>query len=259
MAEPGTKPWRETFEGLWRQHQVILVRYCYGFTHDFAEAEGVCQEVGLRVWKHFSRLGGDYQLFGPWALAIARRECARWGKQRQTDRERQVSLSSEDLLPLEDPASHFEFVETGDLRAFLLSCLEEAATGGHLTVREGAVVKEGLTAGFENWASLGQRLGMKDNLALVTFNRAITKLRVFLFQYYPDTLGGLAVLRGAWAEARRKSSPALTEGESNVFERIILRSINLRSEDQNGPSGGKAALRAACRKIAKFLPSSVRN
>ena len=98
MAEPRTEALRETFEALWCQHQVPLVRYCNGFTEDVGEAEEVRQQVGLLAWEHFSCLR-DHKVFGAWVRAITRRELVRRARDRQADRERQVSLPSGDLPP----------------------------------------------------------------------------------------------------------------------------------------------------------------
>lgn len=235
------------FDSLWRHHCQHVARYCHCYTQSAVEGDEVCQRVAIRAWRHFSSLR-DRTTFLSWVLAIARREVTRWGSQRQTLRNRMDNLPSMGCRPNVE-VEPIQGVGGGEERsAWLPSVIDQASAEAFLTAIEGAVLKARLAASDDNWASLGEQLGIDANCAAVTHCRAIPKLRVFLFIHRRDVLGGMEAIRTAYEQACREASPAMSDGEATAFDRIIL-----RGEDKYRPNRWKVDLRAACAKVAKYL------
>lgn len=239
MSEPD-------FNALWKKYGDQVVRYCQRYTQSAHEAEEVCQRIAIRAWRHFSTLL-DRSIFLSWVLAIARRELARWGNQRRTQRSRQLEYPDLHLLPATEAEQAPALTNADSKKTWLPSCIDAASTARFLSPVEGAVLKERL-ADNADWQSIGQRLGITANAAAVTHCRAIPRLRVFLFLFRPNLLGGIDAVRAAFEEARQHSSSGLTDGEAAAFERIIL-----HRDDRYRPLQWKVDLRAACGKVAKKL------
>ena len=89
---------------------------------------------------------------------------------------------------------------------------------------------------------------MEGNACAVMHCRAIPKLRVFLFQNRAELLGGLEAIKAAFDCALETKSDPLTQGEAEVFRRIVLD----RRSDYRKP-GWQLALRSACGKVIRRI------
>jgi hypothetical protein len=123
-----------------------------------------------------------------------------------------------------------------------------AASKGVLTQMESTSILTRLAHSEESWDAIGKMLGVSGTACATLHCRAIPKLRMFLFMYRPDLLGGIPAITEAFTRALADKSNRLNVQEIEVFQRIILDGqVNYRK------AGWRLALRSACSKVIKWL------
>ena len=80
----------------------------------------------------------------------------------------------------------------------------------------------------------------------MAFERAMSKLCVYLIVHCPDSLGGLPQIRAAFDAAKADRACPMTPNEVRAFENLVL---NARLDHHDGRR--QKALRSACAKVCR--------
>jgi RNA polymerase sigma factor (sigma-70 family) len=214
---------QEDFMREWRLAEPAVRRYCMRSLRDRDAADDAVQETRIRAWRGyptFQRRGA----FLAWALKIAQHEVIREIRRNQ----RYVDM---DEAP--EPAT---------------PAVEQAIQGQVISPTEASVVRCRLANSEAKWPAIGAIVGVSANNCAVLYLRAMQKLRVYLFQHYPDVLGGSASIRLAY-EAALVAAPVrqLKPNEAAAFRQYVLQG---RDDPKRGQSED---LRSACMKVALQL------
>lgn len=231
-----------TFDEEWARVRPQVAAHCRRLTWNDAEADELFQRVAIRAWRGHSSFRGDCDYL-TWVVAIARREAARYAAQRAVVNAREVPLEEAD--PVAPEPDH----DTD--RGWLHTAVADALVERAISEAEHRVLVARLTKPEVTWAEIGESVGETAVAAAVAHSRAVPKLRVFLFTRRPDLVGGRTALRSAFDTALKgEGGEGLTAAEAEAFEEIVL---NGRRGYRR--RGWQSALRAACGKVATFLPS----
>lgn len=109
---------RETFVGLFQQHERGLYRYILSLVLNFAAADEISQNTSLLLWKEFERFDPNTD-FGAWARTIAYYEVLRYRKATSNGR---VLFDSELVQVLADRAT-VRYDRLVDRQGHLADCL----------------------------------------------------------------------------------------------------------------------------------------
>jgi DNA-directed RNA polymerase specialized sigma24 family protein len=225
----------------WAVVDAAVRRRCLRSLRDHDLADEIVQRTRIRAWRGY----GTFQRkssFLTWVLTIATREMAR----EMAARARYVDLDSipEPIAPEQEKSA-----PTPDMLAAVRSAIREALAAGEVSPTEVAVVRARLDAPDASWSVIGVAIGATANNCAVLFFRAIAKIRVFVFRFHADLLGGRANVERAFQAAlvaapeRRLSLP-----EADAFRACIL------SKMATVPiRGQREDLRGACVKVALQL------
>jgi len=225
-----------SFVDEWRAVDADVRRFCMRSVRDHDLADEVLQQTRIRAWRGYSSFQRRSS-FLTWALTIARREVAReMGRQR-----RFVPIESipEPVAPDAPPAPP-------SAEGFA-AAIEHAIEHETLTPSEAQVVRARLASPDAGWTQIAAALGASPGHCAVLHFRAMAKLRVFLFRFHADRLGGRAEIERAFAAAG-SASPArrLSHAEASAFKACVLAGEPPRRGDLE-------ALRSACVKVALQL------
>lgn len=235
------------FETEWNKVSQQVLAFCYRNVDPPSEAEDIFQQVTIRAWRGYSTFNGG-AAFLTWVMTIARREIARVTSHRQQRLKTEASLevvaeTAPDILP-SLPAPEMVSVDY----SWLSEVTKIAATNGTLTQIESATILTRLAHSEESWDAIGAVLGISGTTCATVHCRAIPKLRMFLFMYRPDLLGGIPAISEAFTRALADKNNRLNVQEIEVFQRIILDGqVNYRK------AGWRLALRSTCGKVIKWL------
>ncbi|QYO63449.1 sigma-70 family RNA polymerase sigma factor [Leptolyngbya sp. 7M] len=235
MGIPTQEP-QKSFEQCWLEVRARVLAFCYRLMQNRNDAEDLFQEVAIRAWRGYSSFRGESS-FSTWVLTIVRREATRRLKH------------SKHLLPLPQPETipdpeRDDPVDT----SFVIRAIKEAEQMHILNSDEAKVLQMRLQNSELTWRELGDSLGLSANACAVNHTRALPKLRVYLFMYRPEWLGGDLAIRTAFAQAQRMTQSPLSREEAEVFEQIVLRQNHNYSR-----SGWKTRLSSACTKVIRFI------
>jgi len=236
----------DNFEKNWRNVRQQVQNYCYRAAGNRDDGEDIFQQVAVRAWRGYASFRGECA-FLSWALAIARRETSRVMGSKS---ERARAETSLDTMAEETPDKLPSIPKPGlpGDGNWLMCAAQAAAAGGVLTESEGTVLSARVSLPDCSWEQIGSLLSMEGNACAVMHCRAIPKLRVFLFQNRAELLGGLEAIKAAFDCALETKSDPLTQGEAEVFRRIVLD----RRSDYRKP-GWQLALRSACGKVVRRI------
>lgn len=219
-----------------------ILRYCKRALDNPEDAGDLVQEVALLTYRSFARFRGDAS-FATWANTIARHEVIRANKSGSVIR--RIVTRSIDDSPIDPPDPNTLYGATpvpheiGMARG--VNDAVEATVISRLDANIIYYKGQELT-----WDEIEQALDIRH--AAMKYNRAISRLKTFLFVRRPNLLGGLEAIERAYQEASQSSNPPLNDNEKRLFTQIVLgrqeghRAL-FRSED----------LRSACVKVANYI------
>ncbi len=218
-------------------HRRIIASYLRGRVRTQDDCEDLVQTVFLRATSRLASFRGDCPM-SHWLLRIALNELKLYYARTLPKSERNVSLSDfqENFEP---PAQQIEGLEHPNSQAEetagrLLRAARAACTSAEFKVM--AMFYRGES--FENMAQL---LDMRSGTVRSHFLRGRANLLAYVFDHELDLVGGNQVIK----EASSKAAIAEDAGE---------RLTKAEKESMQIAKRGKQ-FRAACLKIAKFLPS----
>lgn len=231
----------------WKKISQQVLAFCYHRVDLPSEAEEIFQQIAIRAWYGYASFNGD-AAFLTWVMTIARREIARAMSHHHERSKTEASLEVvTEIAP--DSLPSFPAPEMGSKDYSWLSVVTKiAASKGVLTQMESTSILTRLAHSEESWDAIGKMLGVSGTACATLHCRAIPKLRMFLFMYRPDLLGGIPAITEAFTRALADKSNRLNVQEIEVFQRIILDGqVNYRK------AGWRLALRSACSKVIKWL------
>jgi hypothetical protein len=212
---------------------------------DSSDADDVFARVAFRAWRGYPSFRGDSS-FLSWVLRIVERESDRSLGQRAR-RAQQVQLVPDSKLdeagspPAEDEPGPPEHPPA-------LSAVIDQAVGAKLiSPAEAAVVAARLAHPDATWAQLGPPLGLSATACAVAHCRAVPKLRVFMFRFRPELLGGTGAVAEAFEHLQHSDHP-LPPAEADAFRFVVL-----RHDDSYCRRGWEGALRYACERVIRLL------
>lgn len=233
----------------WEKVRRQVWTYCRRAAGSPEEGDDVFQEVAVRAWRGFSSFRGESP-FIAWVMLITRNEVLRHQARRSRLRAVESSLEAAETDAV--IASQMGTQQTQDAGAggWLREALLKAAHASVLTEVELNVVAARLARPDSGWKEVGEALGMDGSTCAVVHCRALPKLRVFLFTCMPQMLGGVSVIKNAFVAASVDSSSQLTKAEATAFRNAVL-----LGDEKDRWVGSRSALRSACEKVIKHLPS----
>jgi RNA polymerase sigma factor (sigma-70 family) len=236
------------FETEWPHVRQQVMAYCRRSAANPTDAEDIFQQVAIRAWRGYATFRGDGPLIA-WVMSITRKEVMRhMGRARrrglvESSLETLAEFSPE-LLP-SVPADQLR-INLGT--NWVRDIANQFAASGLLTEDEHNVVIARLSSPELSWEQIGYGLGVDGATCAVIHCRAIPKLRVGLFLYRQDLLGGRGRILQALAEARSDVNLRMTVTEVSAFERIVLSRVKTPRV-----AGSTHALRSACAKVIKYI------
>ncbi|GIH29427.1 hypothetical protein Aph01nite_77370 [Acrocarpospora phusangensis] len=179
-------------------------------------------------------------------MAIAAREAARFGMERSKQAGREVVLDQQ--LEKDERGGQASGPDAGDQPGWLGEALEGAFRKGAVNRLEFDVVRQRLAQPGITWAGISELLGVRPEACAVAHCRAVPKLRVFLFTEHAEDIGGLEALEQGFGRAGAARRERLSASEAEAFRLVVLEKRAYRRR------GWQGALRAACTKVARYLP-----
>ncbi len=232
------------FESEWRAAYPQVWRYCRSLAHDPQLADEAAAETGRRAWRGFPQFRGDCT-FLTWVMGIARREVVRRLARKTPER----SLTDASGNTLDPPAPP----PRPDTPGWLARAVADAVAEGGLTPEEGVVLTAAAGAHRPDWAEVAARLGWTPGRCAVVRFRAIPRLRVYLFLYRPQYLGGAAAIAQAFDDALKYGGEhgPLTPEQARAFRRMVL-----EGDRAYTAAGWRSHLSAACEVVVRFLDAA---
>lgn len=227
---------QKSFEQCWLEVRARVLAFCHRLMQNQNDAEDLFQEVAIRAWRGYSSFRGESS-FSTWVLTIVRREATR----RLKHSKHSLPLLQPETIPEPEPDDP---VDT----SFVIRAIKEAEQMHILNPDEAEVLQMRLQNSELTWRELGDSLRLSANACAVNHTRALPKLRVYLFMYRPEWLGGDLTIRTAFAQAQRVTQSPLSREEAEVFEQIVLHQNHNYSR-----SGWKTRLSSACTKVIRFI------
>jgi RNA polymerase sigma factor (sigma-70 family) len=230
-----------TFESEWAEAFPRIAAYCRRAIDNSTLADDVIQATAVRAWRGYPQFRRQSS-FLTWALGIARREVAR-----ALGRPPARHISSIEASKADPPAPSPQIAAPP--ADWLPPAIADAVASGELSEEEGAVLTARLGNPRTDWQQVGHQLGWSASHCAVVHCRAVVKLRVFLFLYRPDLLGGLRRIAEAFAEAQQGApKDRLRPEEAMVFCHLVL-----KKEPARHFVGWRTHLRSACARVIRCL------
>jgi RNA polymerase sigma factor (sigma-70 family) len=226
----------------WEQARHRLMDYCRRRSGP-SEADDLFQAVALRAWRGYGSFRRQSS-FLTWVLRIAEREAIRQDA-RQRRRDRYEDRTAADV-PAVEPVVAAADSDSPDQR-WIAGAVEDAWRAGTISDIEHEVVQTRIAAPALTWSAIAEHLGMNANRCAVAHSRAIPKIRVFVFEYAPNRLGGRESIMSAFASAQAGPVP-LTPRQIAAFRTVVLERRPLPAA-----RGWAEALRSACAQVIRFL------
>jgi RNA polymerase sigma factor (sigma-70 family) len=205
------------------------------------DAEDLMQAVAVRAWRGFGSFRRE-SAFATWVLAIARREAASAAARAHRRAWPVGELSEQSTAGPPDEADHV--LAPGAMITALADALRVRA----ISAAQHDVIFARLVRPTLSWEETGARLGVRKEAAAVAHHRGVDSMRVYLFLYRKDLLGGAQAVREAFGLARSARTTALTPAEAQVFKLMV---IDGRTDYR--ARSWTLTLRAACRGVARYL------
>jgi hypothetical protein len=147
-------------------------------------------------------------------LTIARREVSRHLGRIQVF----VPIDS-----IAEPAAPPEQEGTTEPEARLAERINAAVEADLLTAQKGCILLARLADPDASWDAIGSALNLTAGHCAVLHLRGIQDFRTFLLLRHDQLLGGLEMIKGAFAAAQAATvAHRLTFGEAAVFQRCVL-------------------------------------
>ena len=207
------------------------------------DAEEIFSQTRLAACRNFAKFSGR-STFYTWAIAIARHKGAHLLKARIKRRKREQPLADIVDSLVERCRSRGPFA--ADVVARLITLAPPAADAGHLTASEASVLVARFGQPDAGWDDIAKSFRRSEGSCWMAFERAMSKLRVYVIVHCPDSLGGLPQIRAALDAAKADREWPMAPNEVRAFENFVLNG-QLDHHDRRW----QKALRSACAKVCR--------
>jgi RNA polymerase sigma-70 factor (ECF subfamily) len=163
----------QRFTELLRQHHIQLFGYFFAMVHDLHDAEDLCQQTSIVLWKKFGAYREGTSFFS-WAMAAAKYELLNYYRVRKHRRQ----FSSELSEWLTDDFNQFD----ADLLQSRIDALQECKAGLREDDRR---VLEACYESEQSFREAADQLGRSHK----SVYRALDRIRVVLMKCIEDRLG----------------------------------------------------------------------
>ncbi len=227
----------------WRKIEGKVRADCEKRAQCVQDAEEVFSQTRLAACKNFAKFSGR-STFYTWAVAIARHKAAHLLKARIERRKREQPLGDifDSLVERQESRRPF----AADIVARLITLAPRAADAGHLTASEASLLVARLGQPDAGWVDIAKPFHRADTWCWKTFERAMSKLRVYLIVHCPDSLGGLPQIRAALDAAKADTACPMAPNEVRTFEDLVL-----NGKPDHHDRRRQKALRSACAKVCR--------
>ena len=221
------------------------------------DAEEIFSQTRLAACKNFAKFSGR-STFYTWAVAIARHKAAHLLKARIERRKREQPLGEIVDSLVERRQSRGPFA--ADVVARLITLAPRAVDAGHLTASEASVSWAKLGQPNAGWDDIARSFRRSEGSCWMAFERAMSKLCVYLVVHCPDSLGGLPQIRAAFDAAKADRECPMTPNEVRAFENLVLNAAARPSRSSPAERrSGRHARRSAGSSIGELYPPPPRN
>ena len=207
------------------------------------DAEEIFSQTRLAACKNFAKFSGR-STFYTWAVAIARHKAAHLLKARIERRKREQPLGEIVDSLVERRQSRGPFA--ADVVARLITLAPRAVDAGHLTASEASVLGAKLGQPNAGWDDIARSFRRSEGSCWMAFERAMSKLCVYLVVHCPDSLGGLPQIRAALDAAKADTACPMAPNEVRTFEDLVL-----NGKPDHHDRRRQKALRSACAKVCR--------
>ncbi|MGO8747690.1 MAG: RNA polymerase sigma factor [Thermoguttaceae bacterium] len=227
----------------WRKIEGKVRADCEKRAQCVQDAEEIFSQTRLAACKNFAKFSGR-STFYTWAIGIARHNVAHLLKARIKRRKREQPLGDIVDSLVERHQSRRPFA--ADVVARLITLVPRAADASHLTASEASVLVARLGQPNAGWVDIARSFHRAETWCWKTFERAVSKLCVYLVVHCPDSLGGLPQIRAALDAAKADRECPMTPNEVRAFENLVL-----NGQLDHHQRRWQTALRSACAKVCR--------